>query len=86
MRRCAKMRCQEPAIATVALRYGERVVVVAELLGEHDPNLLDLCELHADLLKPPIGWRKADERDGPVEAGGGGFAAVVEEAWLDRSS
>lgn len=79
MRDCAKMRCQEPAVATVALRYGERVVFVGELETDPDPNLLDLCARHADLLTPPVGWRKVDGRDADGQARPG-------EAWLDRLS
>lgn len=63
MRQCAKMRCEEPAAATVALRYAERVVWIRDLLSRHDPNLLDLCAGHADRLTPPLNWRRLDERE-----------------------
>lgn len=62
MRPCAKMRCEEPAAATVALRYAERVVWIRDLLPRRDPNLLDLCAGHADRLTPPLYWRRLDER------------------------
>ncbi|HEX9824466.1 MAG TPA: DUF3499 family protein [Actinomycetota bacterium] len=62
MRACAKMRCGEPAAATVSLRYRDRVVVVNELLAEGDPSLIDLCEGHAGSLRPPLGWERLDER------------------------
>jgi hypothetical protein len=67
MRQCAKMHCGEQAVATVALRYAERVVWIRELLPQHDPNLLDLCVAHADRLTPPLRWRLLDER--PAGAG-----------------
>lgn len=62
MRKCAKLRCQERAAATVALRYAERVVWIRDLIPRHDPNLLDLCADHADRLTPPLRWRLLDER------------------------
>ncbi|MEX0988744.1 MAG: DUF3499 family protein [Actinomycetota bacterium] len=63
MRTCAKMRCEAGAIATVALRYGEREVLVADLTPQPDRNLLDLCEEHIRTLKPPLGWRIRDDRN-----------------------
>jgi hypothetical protein len=60
MRQCAKMRCEEHAVATVALRYAERVVWIRDLLPQHDPNLLDLCVEHANEV--PV----ATEGAGPV--------------------
>jgi len=66
MRRCAKMRCRAEPVATVALRYAEREVVVAELAPERDPELLDLCRTHVDRMTPPLGWTVTDRR--PVAA------------------
>jgi uncharacterized protein DUF3499 len=62
MRTCAKMRCGQPPVATVALAYTERTVVVSELLPERDPNLLDLCDEHVARMTPPVGWVVIDER------------------------
>ena len=62
MRTCAKMRCGEPPMATVALVYTERQVVVTDLLPERDPNLLDLCAEHVGRMTPPVGWVVHDER------------------------
>jgi hypothetical protein len=42
---------------TIALRYGDREVIVGDLTPDTDPNLVDLCLEHADRLTPPIGWR-----------------------------
>lgn len=63
MRRCAKMRCENEARATVALRYADRTVWLRDLLPQRDPNLLDLCRGHADALNPPKGWATVDERN-----------------------
>ena len=62
MRTCAKMRCGQPPLATVALVYAERHVVITDLLAERDPNLLDLCAEHVDRMTPPVGWVVIDER------------------------
>jgi uncharacterized protein DUF3499 len=56
------MRCGAEPVATVTLRYGEREVVVGDLLSKRDPNLLDLCEEHAARMTAPVGWTVRDER------------------------
>jgi hypothetical protein len=43
-------------MATVALLYADRAVVVTDLLPERDPNLLDLCDEHLGRMTPPVGW------------------------------
>lgn len=62
MRTCGKQLCSDPAEATVVLRYGDRLVVVGNLLSDRDPNLLDLCMRHADRLSAPVGWEVRDDR------------------------
>lgn len=62
MRACAKMRCSQEPVVTVSLSYTEREVVVADLLAERDPNLLDLCREHVDRMTPPVGWTVRDLR------------------------
>ena len=66
MRACVKAGCGASARATVSLRYGPREVLIVDLLGERDPNLLELCSSHADTLSPPIGWRVTDRRSDRV--------------------
>ena len=68
MRSCAKMRCGAEPVATVALHYTDREVVVTELTGERDPNLLDLCRGHVDRMTPPLGWTVTDRRSFAVSA------------------
>jgi hypothetical protein len=70
MRACAKIGCAETPIATVGLRYDERIVVVGPLLSEADPNLLELCRRHSDRLTPPVGWQRLDltPASGPIPA------------------
>jgi hypothetical protein len=62
MRICAKMRCGAEPVATVALAYAARQVIVADLMADRDPNLLDLCREHVERLTPPVGWAVRDER------------------------
>ena len=62
MRECAKLACREEAVATVALRYRDRLLWIADLLPERDPNLIDLCLAHADGMVPPYGWELIDDR------------------------
>jgi len=67
VRSCAKMRCESPAAATVALRYEVREVLIGDLSPRPNPNLLDLCTEHVEHLTPPVGWTIRDER-APVTA------------------
>jgi hypothetical protein len=46
----------------VSLAYAARQVIVADLVAERDPNLLDLCREHVSALTPPVGWTVLDER------------------------
>lgn len=69
MRSCAKMGCREPPAATIGIRYGAREVLVADLLPEQDPNLMDLCEGHTGRMKPPFGWTLLDSRRTPAATG-----------------
>jgi hypothetical protein len=62
VRSCSKSGCGDQAEATIALVYGDKEVVVVDLLAELDPNLLELCARHADRLSPPMGWRVTDRR------------------------
>lgn len=66
VRECAKLACREPAVATVALRYRDRLLWIADLLPERDPNLIDLCVGHADSMVAPYGWELIDDRR-PIE-------------------
>ena len=56
------MRCGAELVATVALLYTDREVVLTALTPERDPNLLDLCRAHADRMTPPLGWSVTDRR------------------------
>ena len=62
VRTCAKMRCDAEPVATVSLFYADRQVVIGDLIGDRDPNLLDLCDEHVGRMTPPVGWTVRDER------------------------
>jgi hypothetical protein len=62
MRVCAKTRCDAGPVATVALVYITREVVVQELTTDRDPTLLELCAEHLGRMVPPRGWSVRDER------------------------
>lgn len=46
----------------MSLLYADRRVVIGELTGERDPNLLDLCDEHVARMTPPVGWTVRDDR------------------------
>lgn len=50
------MSCPDDPVATVALRYGDRQIVIGALRPERDPRLLDLCARHLEAMTPPVGW------------------------------
>ena len=62
MRACGRQGCGGPASATAALRYREQILWIGDLVPQRDPNLLDLCEGHADSITAPYRWRRLDER------------------------
>jgi hypothetical protein len=62
VRECGKLGCRQPAGATAALRYRERVLWIGDLLPQRDPNLFDLCGDHAARLTAPYGWSRLDQR------------------------
>jgi hypothetical protein len=56
------MRCDAEPVATVALVYITREVVVGDLTPDRDPTVLDLCAEHVERMVPPRGWSVRDER------------------------
>jgi Protein of unknown function (DUF3499) len=66
------MRCGREAVATVALIYAERAVLLSDLapgpdIGAGDAvqrvHALYLCGEHVDRMTPPLGWSLRDHRD-----------------------
>jgi hypothetical protein len=60
------MSCPNEPIATIALRYADRLVLIDELRSDRDPRLLDLCARHVGAMTPPVGWLVEDARLAPV--------------------
>ena len=56
------MSCPAEPIATIALRYADRTVMIGPLRPERDPRLLDLCSRHVASMTPPVGWLVDDTR------------------------
>jgi hypothetical protein len=56
------MSCPDEPVATIALRYADRRILVGELRPERDPRLLDLCPRHLAAMTPPVGWKVDDAR------------------------
>jgi hypothetical protein len=56
------MSCPAEPVATIALRYADRTIVIGPLRPQRDPRLLDLCDRHLAAMTPPVGWRVDDGR------------------------
>jgi len=56
------MSCSAEPVATISLRYADRLIVVGEILPQRDPRLLDLCARHLAAMTPPVGWLVDDAR------------------------
>lgn len=56
LRRCSRIACSAPAVATLTYAYAESTAVVGPLASYAEPHGYDLCEPHADTLTAPRGW------------------------------
>ena len=56
------MSCPAEPVATISLRYADRLIVIGGLLPQRDPRLLDLCSRHLAAMTPPVGWQVDDAR------------------------
>ena len=63
------MSCSDRPVATIALRYADRQILIGELRPERDPRLLDLCARHLAGMTPPVGWLVDDSRLADLTAG-----------------
>ena len=63
------MSCPAEPVATIALRYADRRILIGELRPERDPRLLDLCTRHLAAMTPPVGWLVEDARLAGLTAG-----------------
>ena len=63
------MSCSARPVATIALRYADRQILIGELRPERDPRLLDLCAPHLAAMTPPVGWLVDDARLADLASG-----------------
>jgi hypothetical protein len=63
------MSCSAEPVATIALRYGDRLILIGDLRPERDPRLLDLCARHLAAMTPPVGWLVDNGRLADLAAG-----------------
>jgi hypothetical protein len=56
------MSCSAEPVATIALRYADRQILIGALRPERDPRLLDLCAQPLAAMTPPVGWLVDDAR------------------------
>lgn len=61
-RQCARPGCSTTASATLAYDYAQRTSWLVPLAEERHPMSYDLCDVHADSLTVPRGWRLDDRR------------------------
>lgn len=61
-RSCARPECARPAAATLSYAYADGVVWLEDLALEDHPMVHDLCLVHADGVRVPLGWELRDER------------------------
>ncbi|MBS1839106.1 MAG: DUF3499 family protein [Actinobacteria bacterium] len=61
-RSCARPGCGRPAVATLSYAYADGVVWLEALTPEAHPMVHDLCALHADGVRVPMGWELRDQR------------------------
>lgn len=59
---CRRPVCQRPAVATLTFHYQCASVLLMDLVEERHPSRWDMCALHADSLRVPLGWDHVDER------------------------
>jgi hypothetical protein len=63
------MSCSAEPVATIALRYADRLILIGDLRPERDPRLLDLCARHLAAMTLPVGWLVDDARLADLAAG-----------------
>jgi hypothetical protein len=73
-RQCTRQGCVHHATVTLTYQYGRSQVWLDDLWAERDPHSYDLCDQHANRLKPPSGWHLEDRRQRTHVYGAGRLA------------
>lgn len=61
-RTCSRAGCAWPASATLSFDYDRRQSWIDDLAAVRDLAAYDLCDVHADRFRPPLGWLNEDRR------------------------
>ncbi len=61
-RSCSRPMCSRDAEAVLLFEYSDRHVVLGQLRSVANPNILELCSIHAERFSPPLGWSLDDQR------------------------
>lgn len=70
LRRCSRIACTAPAVATLTYAYADSTAVVGPLATYAEPHCYDLCQRHAVRLTAPLGWEVLRQlEDGGLAAG-----------------
>ena len=67
-RLCDRPGCGAPAATSLVFQYAARTVWLHDL-GDPDPAVMELCELHAGRVTVPLGWVGHDRRTRPEAPG-----------------
>jgi hypothetical protein len=61
-RHCIRSGCGRPATVTLSYQYATRTAWLDDLSTEFEPSTYDLCAVHAERLRVPVGWTRDDRR------------------------
>ena len=56
-RLCSRQTCKREATVTLTYSYADSTAVIGPLSEHREPHAYDLCDLHAEQLTAPQGWR-----------------------------
>ena len=65
-RQCARPTCNAPAVAAFNFDGLRRIVWLNAITEARTTTAGDLCDRHADRLRPPVHWELRDLRSGEV--------------------
>ena len=57
VRRCSRIACGRPAVATLTYVYADSTAVLGPLATYAEPHCYDLCIAHSERLTAPRGWQ-----------------------------
>lgn len=56
-RLCSRQTCKREATVTLTYSYADSTAVIGPLSEHREPHAYDLCDLHAEQLTAPQGWK-----------------------------